>query len=88
MNEMLENLRVERNILDEKVGEQSQQVLPFLVDLQRVANELRDVSLACYAYEGNARKESYLDSTITALNNLIYHLKTQSDRVVIRKILK
>lgn len=75
MNGMLENLRVERAIVSEKVKEQSQQVLPFLVDFQRVVVELRDVTLAWCAYEGHARKESHLDTTIAELNNLIGRLK-------------
>ena len=87
MNGILENLRVERDILREKVREQSEQVLPFLVDLKRVHNELRDVALACDAYEGNARKDFYLDSTITTLDNLISNL-TRFSRFVIQKIPK
>ena len=71
MNGILENLRAERDMLREKVREQSQHVLPFLVDLKRVANEFRDVDLACDAYDGKARKDSYVDSTIRNLNNLI-----------------
>jgi hypothetical protein len=72
MNEMLENLRAERDILGQKVEEQSQQVLPFLVELDHVAKELRRVALACHAYEGNPRKDYYLDDTIHCLRTLIH----------------